>query len=438
MTFRSRKNASVAGDPTWRSRHRKVWTVVATLCVTGSLLVVGSVPAAATEYPTWGDVEAARASEGAKAAEIVRIRGLIADLDAQAIAAQALAQQRAAEFESAQIASDDASIAAELLETQVTAAAIKADESRRQAGQLAASLARGGGDTATLQLIFSGDAADDVLGGLGTAAKLSEAANVIYETATVDRNAAQVLRDQAAVAAAERERLAADADTALQAASDAAATAAAAVAEQQVNQATLQAQLAVLVEDRVASEADFAAGERERARLRAEAAAQAAAAAAAAANSGSGAGGTAPDAGQLSGQGWIKPVAGRITSGFGPRPTRPVPGVNPYHYAADIGAGCDTTVRAATGGTVVYSGWFGSYGNWVLLDHGDGVQTGYAHNRNGGLLVSVGQSVAAGDPIALVGSTGASSGCHSHFEVRTDGSRTDPVPFMRDRGAALG
>lgn len=84
----------------------------------------------------------------------------------------------------------------------------------------------------------------------------------------------------------------------------------------------------------------------------------------------------------------------------------------------------------------MYAGYLGSYGNWILIDHGNGVQTGYAHNSV--LHVSVGQSVAAGEVISDVGSTGASSGCHLHFEVRVDGARIDPQPFMSARGVTLG
>ena len=84
---------------------------------------------------------------------------------------------------------------------------------------------------------------------------------------------------------------------------------------------------------------------------------------------------------------------------------------------------------------MVQAGWNGSYGGWVLVDHGGGVQTGYAHNARA--LVSVGQSVQAGEVIAAVGSTGASSGCHVHFETRVAGTAVDPVAFMQARDAPL-
>lgn len=113
----------------------------------------------------------------------------------------------------------------------------------------------------------------------------------------------------------------------------------------------------------------------------------------------------------------------------------PVPGVSPFHRGQDIAAACGTPIRAAASGTVVQAAYLGSYGNWVLLDNGDGVQSGYAHSTS--LLVRPGQKVIAGQPIATVGSTGASSGCHLHFEVRVRGVAIDPVPFMAGRNAPL-
>lgn len=142
------------------------------------------------------------------------------------------------------------------------------------------------------------------------------------------------------------------------------------------------------------------------------------------------------DLGQLSGQGWALPVSGTITSPFGSRPNKPVDGVSDYHNGTDIAAGCGLPVYAATGGIVIEAGYQGTYGNWVLIDHGNGVQTGYAHNSS--ILVSEGEQISAGANIALVGSTGASTGCHLHFETRIDGTQVDPEPFMSARGITLG
>lgn len=144
------------------------------------------------------------------------------------------------------------------------------------------------------------------------------------------------------------------------------------------------------------------------------------------------------DSGQLSDQGWAHPVTGRITDGFGPRPNPPVAGVNAFHRGTDLAASCGTPVFAATGGVVVEAQPYGTYGNWILIDHGSGVSTGYAHLESGGTFVSAGQTVTAGQLIGAVGSTGASTGCHLHFEVRLGGTAIDAVPFMAARGVILG
>lgn len=136
------------------------------------------------------------------------------------------------------------------------------------------------------------------------------------------------------------------------------------------------------------------------------------------------------------GQGWTLPISGPVSSPFGARPGAPVPGVKPFHDGADIPAPCGAPVRAAQSGTVVEAGTQGSYGNWILVDHGNGIQTGYAHSSE--ILVATGQHVDAGATIALVGTTGASSGCHVHFETRVDGAQIDPAQFMSTQGIGLG
>lgn len=141
------------------------------------------------------------------------------------------------------------------------------------------------------------------------------------------------------------------------------------------------------------------------------------------------------DAGTVAGA-WALPVAGRITSPYGPRPDRPVAGVGAYHYGTDLATSCGTPVVAAAAGTVVAATYSGSYGNWILIDHGNGVQTGYAHNQD--LLIEEGATVEAGELIALVGSTGASTGCHLHFETQVDGERVNPELFMSKVGVFLG
>ena len=109
-----------------------------------------------------------------------------------------------------------------------------------------------------------------------------------------------------------------------------------------------------------------------------------------------------------------------------------------YEDHVRVVAPAGTPVYAAADGVVVGAAPNGRYGNWILLEHANGIQTGYAHIENGGLLVSRGQRVEAGQLIARAGSTGGSTGCHLHYEVRPGGTSTDPAPFMSARGIRLG
>ncbi len=117
-----------------------------------------------------------------------------------------------------------------------------------------------------------------------------------------------------------------------------------------------------------------------------------------------------------------------ITSPYGTR-IHPVTGKLKTHTGLDIGAGMGTNIFAAADGTVLVSGWnSGGYGNYVVIDHGGGLTTLYAHCSS--LLVSAGQRVSRGQVIAKVGSTGVSTGPHLHFEVLKNGAHTDPYAYL--------
>jgi murein DD-endopeptidase MepM/ murein hydrolase activator NlpD len=140
------------------------------------------------------------------------------------------------------------------------------------------------------------------------------------------------------------------------------------------------------------------------------------------------------------GMGWVKPAAGRITDVFGPRAPICTPGgcSQSFHRGVDLGTGCWSPIYAASDGRVTTAGPVGTYGNFVKISHGSGIDTGYAHLVDGGTLVSVGQLVTAGDQIGWSGATGAAFGCHLHFEVYQGGVQIDPLPFMSARGITLG
>ncbi|WP_426349632.1 murein hydrolase activator EnvC family protein [Alloiococcus sp. CFN-8] len=121
--------------------------------------------------------------------------------------------------------------------------------------------------------------------------------------------------------------------------------------------------------------------------------------------------------------GYIRPASGRVSSEYGYR-TNPVSGIYKLHAGIDIAASSGSSVYATRGGTVAYSGWMGGYGNVVIINHGNGVQSLYAHNS--ALKVSSGQKVSQGQLISLVGSTGNSTGPHLHFEIRVNGVLQNP------------
>ena len=127
---------------------------------------------------------------------------------------------------------------------------------------------------------------------------------------------------------------------------------------------------------------------------------------------------------------WPVPGFHRITSGFGWR-TCPIRGIQSFHSGIDIaGPGINgATVVSAGDGRVIATGWRGGFGNTIIVDHGDGVTTLYAHLISGGIHVSVGEQVSAGQRIGSVGSTGFSTGPHLHWEVRVNGQPRDPRTF---------
>ena len=116
------------------------------------------------------------------------------------------------------------------------------------------------------------------------------------------------------------------------------------------------------------------------------------------------------------------PVHGPISSRFGRRWGR-------MHEGLDIAVNTGTPVKAAAAGKVTFAGWNGAYGYLVKIDHGNGVETRYAHNSR--LLVKAGDKVTAGQVIARSGNTGRSTGPHVHFEIRLNGRAYNPLDYLR-------
>lgn len=124
---------------------------------------------------------------------------------------------------------------------------------------------------------------------------------------------------------------------------------------------------------------------------------------------------------------WPCPSTNRLTSRFATR-QHPIDGVTKMHNGIDIAGGYGADIIAADSGTVLFSGNSSSYGKYIVISHGGGLTTLYAHCSQ--LLVSAGATVSRGQTIAKVGSTGKSTGPHLHFEVSLNGSRQDPLSYV--------
>lgn len=424
----------------WAPISRRGALVLGALGFFAAIGVAGQhLPAAtAATYPSWDDVQAAKANESAKAAEIQNIQDLIQSLNDEVTRTDALARQAADVFYTAQQEHFESAYRADSLQSQADAEAANAAEAADKAGRVAAQLYRNGSDNTSMELFVSGSAAkaDDLLARLAILDKLVERNRTVYAEAITARDTAQSLSDQALVARDERDRLQQVAEQKMieaQQAADAAQTARDAQAEHLV---VLQSQLTALQDTTAKTIADYQAGveaariaeEQRRAAERAEADRLAAAASS---------GTAAPSGGAITGAGWTRPSSGRRTSGYGPRSVQCGSGYcsSGFHYGVDLAAGCGAGIYAASAGRVVYAGYNGGYGNYVKIDHGQGIGSGYAHNRN--LYVSNGQWVNAGDLVAAEGNTGNSFGCHVHFEVYLNGAPINPIAFLAERGVSV-
>ncbi|MCX7523052.1 M23 family metallopeptidase [Microbacterium sp. STN6] len=414
---------------TGRARARgRLGMAIATVIALATVGLVAE-PAWATDYPSWQDVQNAKSNQAAASAEVSKINALIANLNAEVAQTQAEAVKRGDELSAAQDAFDKADIRANDLQTQADKSRAEADAATAQAGRLAAQLYRTGGANLTMNIFLSAGPGtkskkpDQLLSDLGSMTKLVEHSSGVYKTAVTARNSADALSAQAAVAKTERETLRVAAQKALEAAAAAAKAAQDKLAEQQKQQVVLQAQLAALTDKTATTVAGYQAG------VAARAAAAAAAAAAA--------GGAGLPGGWVGSQGWAIPARGPITGSYGARPA-PCYGCSSYHLGVDIGAGYHAGIYAAAAGVVSYAGPASGYGNLILINHGGGIVTAYGHMERNQIFVGIGQRVVAGEAIARVGSQGHSTGPHLHFEVRVNGSKVNPITFMRARGAPLG
>ncbi len=386
---------------------------LALLPVAGILAPAPAYSVVTADYPSWDDVVAAQRNEAAAKALRASLEGQLQGLQDEAQRTQDEADAKGEIYAKALQAFDEQSVITQALLDQTAAAQQEADEAYAVAAQVIAEMSKGGaGSDLTPRLFTTPGSPDVLLNRLEISRVLGERYAGLYTKALELRNTADALADQAEVAQAILEELRLVAEKALQEA-QAAATAAAeklAQTEKEINE--VRSRIEYLAGLREATTAEYNAG--------------------VVAQWGTGA------EGQISQTGYARPHSGYITSHFGRR-FNPVSHVWQLHTGTDLaGGGCGAPIRAAHGGTVTYAGWLDSWGYYVAIDHGDGTGSGYAHIQAGGIGVSIGQQVGPGQQIAKVGSTGQSTGCHLHFIIRVNGQVTDPVPYMRNQGAAIG
>lgn len=365
------------------------------------------------DYPSWPEVVAAQRNTAQAKQLAAQLQAQVQGLQDEAQRTQAEADAKGAVYAEAQKAYDDQNVETQALLEQTLAAQTAADAAYLAAAQVISEISRTGSSDITPRLFTAPGSPDVLLDRLEISRVLGERYSDLYDEAIELRNTADALADQAEVAQGILETLRIAAETAFKEAQAAAEAAATKLAQTQKDIAEVQARIDYLVGISTATTASYNEGIR--------------------AMWGPNAGG------QISASGWARPVNGYISSNYGNR-FHPIYHRWMWHTGVDLaGQGCGATIWAAHAGTVTFAGWSGNdWGYYVVIDHGDGTSSAYAHIMAGGIGVSIGQSVSPGQPIARVGTTGGSTGCHLHFIIRINGGLTDPVPFMRDRGITLG
>ena len=400
------------------TRTRVVAASIALALLPVSVLAGAIVPpsyAASSDSPpeiTWDQVTAAQASAAATKALADQIKAQVAALQTSVDKAQADANAKGDVYAKAQDAFDAQEYIVEQYQSQADAAHKQADAAKKTAGQLLAQVSKTGGTgDITASLLGNAGGADTLLSRLSYMGQITDRSKQVYAKALQLQKGAQALTDQADAAKAILAKLKDTAQTAFAAAQAAAAAATAALDAAQKTFADLSAKLDALTKQADQTLAAYTAFQ--------------------VAKWGPGA------AGVVSASGWANPANGWLSSGYGMR-------FDPFykrwqlHSGQDIAAACGKPIYAAHAGKVTFAGWNGGLGNYIQLDNGGGVSTGYGHQINGGILVHIGQQVGPGQRIGTVGTTGASVGCHVHFLVRVNGALVDPLKFMRDRGVTLG
>jgi hypothetical protein len=201
---RSARHVPIAGRA---PRRPSTSALVMVVVLAASMFVASGVPAKAAEYPSWSEVNAARASEAAAKALVAQIQIELQTLTAEAQRTAAIAESKGNDFQTADQKLQEAAFKATQLKAQADEANARAVKSRDKAGRMVALLSRAGGQNLTGYLLANGGNAQNLLSQLGFASKVADLAAAVYDKATRDRNSAQALNDQASVAKTKREQL---------------------------------------------------------------------------------------------------------------------------------------------------------------------------------------------------------------------------------------
>lgn len=381
--------------------------------------------AAISDLPTWDDVQKAKNDQASAAEKVTEIESLIMQVEEQVEQTRKASEEAAAKLFEAEDQLLRAEERLQALEQQAETSAAEAEQAAEQAAALVSQLYRSGGVDRSIGLFLEADetTADALLGRLARVEKATERNTAISQNAEQTMNSARSLGDQAESVRAERDRLRDEAEAKRIAAAAAAEAARIELEQQEAQKVTLEAQLAALKDtttktvagyeerlrleqeerDRIARERAREARERERQARE-----------------------NPPSSPPSSSGAWVRPlsccyyVSTEWWGYYG-------------HRALDLAIGNWTPIYAASSGTVTASGWIGTYGNAVFIDHGNGSATRYAHMIQSP-SVSYGQWVSAGQVIGYVGSTGNSTGPHLHFETLRWGTQVGPRDFMAAYG----
>lgn len=412
----SSRGAKSAPTPSGVARRFRVLAATLALALLPALGGIAPTNAAnLADYPSWPEVVAAQRNEAQAKALKASLEGQLAGLQAEAQRTQDEADAKGAIYAEAQQAYDEQKIETDSLVEQTAAAQAEADEAYAVAAQVIAEMSKSGGSGDISPRLFTTPGSPDaLLDRLELSRVIGDRYADLYAKAIELRNRADALAAQAEVAQGILEELRIAAEKAFEEAQAAAIAAAEKLAQTERDIFEVRKRIEYLSGISAAITAEYNAGIK--------------------AMWGDNA------AGEISQSGWARPVGGYISSQYGWR-INPVTHSRQFHTGVDLaGMGCGATIYAAHSGVVTYAGWYGSWGYYVEVNHGDGTGTGYAHIQAGQIAVHIGQQVSPGQPIARVGSTGQSTGCHLHYIVRVNGNRdiTNPVPFMRNQGITLG